>query len=52
LARLLLSQGRIEEMVELLQPLDDWFEEGRDLPQLVEMRTLLIRPVSRDIRKA
>jgi class 3 adenylate cyclase/predicted ATPase len=41
LAKLRRDQGRPAEAIALLQPLDDWFQEGRDLPEIRETRTLL-----------
>jgi hypothetical protein len=41
LAKFLRDQGRIEEVTLLLQPLNEWFEEGRDLPELREMCAIL-----------
>jgi len=41
LARFLRNQRRFEEVTPLLQPLDEWFTEGRDLPELREMRAIL-----------
>ncbi|HTW82369.1 MAG TPA: adenylate/guanylate cyclase domain-containing protein [Terracidiphilus sp.] len=41
LARLLRSSGRIPQMLELLRPLDEWFQEGRNTPELMEIRVLL-----------
>ncbi len=41
LARFLRDQGRIEEVTLLLQPLNEWFEEGRDLPELREMCAII-----------
>jgi len=41
LARLLSNTGRSEEARELLRPLDAWFTEGRDEPEMIAMRSLL-----------
>ncbi|HEX8812497.1 MAG TPA: hypothetical protein VF742_10935 [Terracidiphilus sp.] len=41
LAKHIRTQGRITEAIGLLQPLCDWFEEGRDLPELRETREIL-----------
>ncbi len=41
LAKHIRTQGRITEAIGLLQPLDDWFQEGRDLPELREAREIL-----------
>jgi class 3 adenylate cyclase len=41
LAKFLRDHGRVEEVTPLLQPLDEWFAEGRDLPELREMRSML-----------
>ncbi len=41
LANLLRDQGNIREVIGLLQPLDEWFTEGRDLPELCELRSIL-----------
>jgi class 3 adenylate cyclase/predicted ATPase len=41
LARLRRSHGRAAEAALLLQPLADWFQEGRDLPEILEARSIL-----------
>jgi class 3 adenylate cyclase/predicted ATPase len=41
LARLRRDQGRIAEAGALLRPLEIWFQEGRDIPELRETRALL-----------
>jgi tetratricopeptide (TPR) repeat protein len=41
LAKLLRQQGRTDEAFELLQPLNDWFEEGRNTPELIELSAIL-----------
>jgi tetratricopeptide (TPR) repeat protein len=41
LARLLKSQGRIEEAREVLGPVYGWFTEGHELPYLMEAKELL-----------
>jgi hypothetical protein len=41
LARVRRRQDRVDDARSLLQPLDAWFTEGRSLPELVEMRTML-----------
>jgi ATP/maltotriose-dependent transcriptional regulator MalT len=41
LAKLQKEQGRVAEARELLQPLNDWFQEGRDLPALRETAEIL-----------
>jgi class 3 adenylate cyclase len=41
LARSLRDIGRIEEVTLLLQPLDEWFQEGRNLPELRELSVIL-----------
>ena len=41
LALLLHDQGRIPDLIGLLQPLDLWFTEGRDLPELCKARAML-----------
>jgi class 3 adenylate cyclase/predicted ATPase len=41
LARLRWDQGQAAEAAALLQPLEGWFKEGRDLPELVEARAIL-----------
>lgn len=41
LATLLREQRRTEEAVGLLVPLDEWFVEGRDTPELSTLRTAL-----------
>jgi predicted ATPase len=41
LAKLRQSQGRIGEAIALLQPLDEWFQEGRQRRELIETRALL-----------
>jgi predicted ATPase len=41
LARLLQSKGRMKEAFALLQPLDEWFAEGRDTPDVRELGTIL-----------
>jgi class 3 adenylate cyclase/predicted ATPase len=41
LAEVLRKGGKNSEAAALLQPLDAWFQEGRDRPELVEARALL-----------
>ena len=41
LAKLRQKQGRDSEAAAILQPLDGWFQEGLDLPERREARTLL-----------
>jgi predicted ATPase len=41
LGRLWRDQGRVEEARDLLAPVDDWFTEGFDTPDLIEARALL-----------
>jgi predicted ATPase len=41
LARLYRDRGRTAEAAALLQPLHDWFQEGRNLPELAEARSIL-----------
>jgi predicted ATPase len=41
LAKLQRGQGRTKEACALLQPLEEWFQEGRDTPELVEARAIL-----------
>jgi len=41
LAKLHRDRGRTAEAVALLQPLYDWFQEGRDMPELVEAGSIL-----------
>jgi len=41
LAMLLREQRRTEEAAGFLQPLDEWFEEGRDTPELRSLRAAL-----------
>jgi class 3 adenylate cyclase/tetratricopeptide (TPR) repeat protein len=41
LAKLYCDQGRIAEARALLQPLDEWFQEGRNLPELREAGGIL-----------
>ncbi|HXA51773.1 MAG TPA: adenylate/guanylate cyclase domain-containing protein [Candidatus Acidoferrum sp.] len=41
LAKLQRGQGRTTEACALLQPLEEWFQEGRDTPELVEARAIL-----------
>jgi len=41
LARFLRDQQRFEEITPLLQHLDEWFTEGRDLPEMREMHAIL-----------
>jgi ABC-type transport system involved in cytochrome c biogenesis ATPase subunit len=41
LARFLRDQQRFEEVTPLLQPLDEWFTEGRNLPEMGEMHAIL-----------
>ena len=41
LAKLHRDRGRTAEAAALLQPLYEWFQEGRDLPELVEARAIL-----------
>jgi len=45
LAKLWRDQGKIAEACALLQPLDDWFQEGDDLPELCEARAILTQDV-------
>jgi predicted ATPase len=40
-ARLMQSQGRRAEAVDLLRPIYDWFTEGRDTRDHIEARALL-----------
>ncbi len=41
LANLLRSEGRSLKARALLQPLNDWFQEGREMPELLAMRAML-----------
>ncbi len=41
LAKLQRQQQRTDEAFELLQPLNDWFEEGRNTPELIELTAIL-----------
>jgi predicted ATPase/class 3 adenylate cyclase len=41
LARLLIQDGRSGDVAGLLRPLDQWFKEGRNTPELLEVRALL-----------
>jgi predicted ATPase/class 3 adenylate cyclase len=41
LAKSMRDHGRIEEVTFLLQPLDGWFQEGRNLPELRELSAIL-----------
>jgi class 3 adenylate cyclase/tetratricopeptide (TPR) repeat protein len=41
LTRVLRGQSRMTEARSLLQPLDEWFQEGRELPELREARALV-----------
>jgi class 3 adenylate cyclase/predicted ATPase len=45
LAKLWRNQGKIAETRALLQPLDDWFQERDDLPELYEARAILTQDV-------
>jgi predicted ATPase len=41
LARLIAARGDRTEALALLSPLDDWFTQGRDTPELLELRRVL-----------
>ncbi|MGH9606309.1 MAG: AAA family ATPase [Terracidiphilus sp.] len=41
LAKVRRERGRSDEAAALLQPIHDWFQEGRDLPELREARVFL-----------
>lgn len=41
LGRLLRDQGRADEAFSLLQPLEAWFQEGRDTPEVSDLREIL-----------
>jgi ATP/maltotriose-dependent transcriptional regulator MalT len=41
LARLRRDQGRLAEACTFLQPLNEWFQEGRDTPELRETSAML-----------
>ena len=44
LARVWSKEKRAQDARALLEPLDAWFMEGRDTPELLEMRAILDRP--------
>jgi class 3 adenylate cyclase len=41
LARLLREQGKCGDAYDLLQPLNEWFQEGRDTRELIQLRAFL-----------